>query len=217
MELLIATLVRVVGGMSEEASTRVRQVIDAMKNAPGMMNARLYMGRGNETSYFILTSWEDEEFWQKAQERQNPRDLLFHSSGELLLAAPEQWQMQYLWGYSRPSAQPNIAVAHMASVRPDEIESVQQAWIECLQRQAIQPTLAFAFLTRGRGADQVAHAGNGAQENAPPSIFLNLLSWPGETQQREFYSDKNYKAFREYLSQMGVERTLTLEPQDLED
>jgi len=214
MELLVATLAHVSRGMHEEATTRVRQVVESVKNAPGIINARLYAGRGSETSYLMLISWEDEEFWQKAQERQNPRDLLLNSSSDLFAAAPEQWQMHYLWGYSRPSAQPTIATAHIATVRQDQSERIQRAWIESLQHQAIQPTLAFAFLTRGKNMDAATYSGNGLlARQEPGSTFLNLLSWPGETQQKEFYTDQNYKAFRGFLNQVSIERILLLEPQ----
>lgn len=217
MELLVATLAHTARGANEEALARVRLVVDAMKNVPGIMNTRFYAGREGEGCYFILTSWEDEEFWRKAQEqeRQNPRDLLLSAGSELLTAAPEQWQMHYLWGYSRPSAQPAIAAAHLATVRPDATERIQRSWIENLQRQASQLTLAFAFLTRGRNVDTASFVAPGSaaqQENAEGSTFLNLLSWPDETQQKEFYADLHYKAFRGYLSQVGMERIIVLEP-----
>lgn len=216
MELLVATLAHTARGADEEALARMRLVVDTMKNVPGMMNAQLYAGRDGEACYFILTSWEDEEFWQKAREQHDPRDLLLNANSELLTAAPEQWQMHYLWGYSRPSAQPTIAAAHLATVRPDATGRVQRAWIENLQRQAAQPALAFAFLTRGRNVDTASYGINSnasMQENANHSTFLNLLSWPSKTQQKDFYADQQYKAFRGYLNQVGMERTITLEPQ----
>jgi hypothetical protein len=217
MELLVATLAHTVRGASEDALARVRLVVDTMKNVPGVMNTRLYAGREGDGSYFILTSWEDEEFWRRAQEqeRQNPRDLLYSAGSELLTAAPEQWQMHYLWGYSRPSAQPTVAAAHLATVRPDAIERIQRAWIETLQYQAAQMALAFAFLTRGGKADTGSSSANGnaaQQEGAGGSTFLNLLSWPDETQQKEYYADLHYKAFRGYLNQVGMERVMLLEP-----
>ena len=217
MELLVATLAHTVRGTSEEALARVRLVVDTVKNVPGIMNTRLYAGRDGEACYFILTSWEDEEFWHRAQEqeRQNPLDLLLNAGGELLSAAPEQWQMRYLWGYSRPSAKPTIAAAHLATVRPDVIERIQRNWIETLQRQAAQLTLSFAFLTRGRNVDTGSYAINGSttqQENAGGSTFLNLLSWTDETQQKEFYADLQFRAFRGYLNQVGMERVIMLEP-----
>lgn len=218
MELLVATLAHTARGANEEALARVRLVVDAMKNVPGIMNTRLYAGRDGEACYFILTSWEDEEFWHRAQEqeRQNPRDLLLSANSEMLTAAPEEWQMHYLWGYIRPSTQPTIAAAHMATVRPDASERVQRAWIEILQRQTTQPALAFAFLTRGRSVDRASYSMNGnasMYENSNGSTFLNLLSWPGETQQKDFYADQQYKAFRGYLNQVGMERIIMLEPQ----
>src|SRR3984893_19534456 len=190
MELLVATLAHTARGANEEALARMRLVVDTMKNVPGMMNARLYAGREGEACYFILTSWEDEEFWRQAQERQNPRDLLLNANGELLTAAPEQWQMHYLWGYSRPSAQPTIAAAHLATVRPDQTERIQREGIEALQRQAIPPTVALAFLARWRNAEALASSTStpaARREHAFSSTFLNLLSWQGETQQKEFY------------------------------
>src|SRR5690348_4371861 len=217
MELLVATLAHTARGAHEDALARMRLVVDTMKNVPGIMNTRLYAGKEGEGSYFILTSWEDEEYWRKAQEqgRQNPRDLLYSAAGELLTTTPEQWQMYYLWGYSRPSAQPTVAAAHLATVRPDATERIQHTWVETLQRQAAQLTLAFAFLTRGRNMDTGSYVVNGSaaqQENAGGSTFLNLLSWPDETQQREYYSDLQYKAFRGYLNQVGMERIIMLEP-----
>src|SRR5579859_361535 len=217
MELLVATLAHTPRGVNEDALARVRQVVDTMKNVPGVINTRLYAGREGEGCYFILTSWEDEEYWRKAQEqeRQNPRDLLLSAGSELLTAAPEQWQMHYLWGYSRPSALPAMAAAHLATVRPDATERIQRTWIETLQRQAAQLTLAFAFLTRGRNVDSASFTANGSaaqQENVGGSTFLNLLSWPDETQQKEYYSDLQYKAFRGYLNQVGMERLIMLEP-----
>src|ERR1700736_5363618 len=216
MELLVATLAHTTKGNHEDALTRVRLVVDTVKNAPGIIHVRFYTSRESDAYYFILSSWEDEEFWQKAQERYNPRELLVNSGSELFTAAPEQWVMHYLWGYSRPSAQPTIAAAHLATVRPDAAERIQRAWIESLQRQATQPALAFAFLTRGRNVDTASYGINGstsAQENTNRSTFLNLLSWPGETQQKDFYADQQYKTFRGYLNQVGMERIIILEPQ----
>ncbi|SRR6266567_1923710 len=215
MELLVATLAHTTKGNHEDALTRVRLVVDTVKKAPGIIHVRFYTSRESDAYYFILSSWEDEEFWQKAQERYNPRELLVNSGTELFTASPEQWVMHYLWGYSRPSAQPTIAAAHLATVRPDQAERIQREWIEALQRQAIQPTLAFAFLTRGRNAETLASPTTTTARKEPAfgSTFLNLLSWPGETQQKEFYGDQNYRAIRGLLNTMGIVRILTLEPQ----
>ena len=216
MELLVATLAHSTKGNHEDALTRVRLVVDTVKKAPGIIHVRFYTSRESDTYYFILSSWEDEEFWQKAQELYNPRELLVNSGNELFTAAPEQLVMHYLWGYSRPSAQPTIAAAHIATVRPDQTERIQREWIEALQRQAIQPTLAFAFLARGRNTEALAPSTSAPtirREHAFSSTFLNLLSWPGETQQKEFYGDQNHRAIRSLLNTMGIVRVLTLEPQ----
>lgn len=214
MELLVATLAHTTKGNHEDALTRVRLVVDTVKNAPGIIHVRFYASRESDAYNFILTSWEDEEFWQKAQERYNPKELLVNSGSELFTTAPEQWLMHYLWGYSRPSVQPTIAAAHLATVRPDQTERIQRDWIEGLQRQAVQPTLAFAFLARGRSADASPTPTIVARkEHTFSSTFLNLLSWPGETQQKEFYGDQNYRVIRGLLNTMGIVRVLTLEPQ----
>src|SRR5712691_11195465 len=153
MELLVVTLAHTTTGKDADGLTRVRLISETVRNAPGLVNARFYRSKEPDSYYFLLTTWEEEDFWQKAQERYSPRDLLVGSTGELLTAPPEQWVMHYLWGYSRPSAQPNIAAAHLVHVRPDAIDRVQRTWIEGLRRLAVQPALAFAFLARGRNED----------------------------------------------------------------
>src|SRR5437667_8771792 len=90
---------------------------------------------------------------QQSQDRYNPKTLLRGATADLLMAYPEQWLMRYLWGYSRPSAQPAIAAAHIVTVRPDQAERVERSWIEGLRKQVTQPALAFAFLARGRNED----------------------------------------------------------------
>src|ERR1700724_1173067 len=115
MELLVVTLAHISAGKDAEGLARVRLISDTVRNAPGLMNARFYRSREPDSYYFLLTTWENEEFWQKAQERYSPRNLLLAADRELLTAPPEQWLMHYLWGYSRPSAQPDIAAAHVAN------------------------------------------------------------------------------------------------------
>lgn len=210
MELLIATLAHTTRGNDTEMLARMRLTASTLHNAPGIVNVRCYHSREGEAYYFMLTTWEDEGLWQKARERYNPRELLVGSANTQLTAAPEQWLMHYLWGYSRPSAQPAIAAAYLATVRPDQADSIQRSWIEDLRRQAIQPTLAFAFLARGRNEEAwPATAGKSPLFN---STFLNVLSWPGETQRREFYSDQSSKALSGFLNSIGVVRVLTLDP-----
>jgi hypothetical protein len=207
MELLVATLVRATRNNQEDATIRVRMIVDTVRNAPGVSNVRFYQSRESESYYLLLSTWEGEGFWQRGQERYNPRSLLLTSTHDLLAATPEQWQLNYLWGYSRPAAQPAVAAIHLATVRPDQVEQVQQTWIENLRGQAAAPALAFAFLARGRN-EETASAGNEQHD----STFLNLLSWPGEAQRKDFYSDSHYKAFHTFLNTTGITRTFALEP-----
>ena len=220
MELLVATLAHMALGKDDDGPTRLRFISETIQNAPGLVNARFYRGREPESYYFILTTWEDEDFWYKAQDRYSPKNLLRGSTTELLIASPEQWLLRYLWGYSRPSAQPAIAAAHFVTVRPDQAERVERSWIEGLRRQVTQPMLAFAFLARGKNEDSAflhdySTLNNEKLEdsaNNSSSNFLNLLSWPGETQRKDFYADQNYKAISGFLSSVGVVRVLALDP-----
>src|SRR6266571_3172839 len=65
-------------------ATRLRFISETIQNAPGLVNARFYRSREPESYYFILTTWEDEDFWYKAQDRYNPKNLLRGSTAELL-------------------------------------------------------------------------------------------------------------------------------------
>jgi hypothetical protein len=221
MELLVATLAQMAVGKDVDGPARLRFISETVRNAPGLVNVRMYRSREPEPYYFMLTTWEDDDFWYKAQDRYNPKKLLIGSTDELLTVPPEQWLMRYLWGYSRPSAQPLIAAAHVATVRPDQATGVERGWIEGLRRQAAQPTLAFAFLARDNNEERALasdatplnnqHAINGS--SALHSVnFLNLLSWPGEMQRKDFYTDQNYKAISGFLSSIGVVRVLALDP-----
>jgi hypothetical protein len=223
MELLVATLAQMALSQDDDGPTRLRFISETIHNAPGLVNARLYRSRDpeSESYYFILTTWEDEDFWYKAQDRYNPKNLLKGATGELLMASPEQWLMRYLWGYSRPSAQPAIAAAHIVSIRPDQAELVERSWIEGLRRQVTQPVVAFAFLAEGRNEDSAFMLDHSTSNNnkvtedsadSYSSNFLNLLSWPGETQRKDFYADPDYKAISSFLRSVGVMRVLALEP-----
>lgn len=227
MELLVVTLAHTSPGKDAEGLARVRLISDTVRSAPGLMNARFYRSREPDSYYFLLTTWENEELWQKAQERYSPGNLLLGSDKELLTAPPEQWLMHYLWGYSRPSAQPDIAAAHVANIRPDQADRIERAWIESLRRQALEPTLAFAFLARGSTEDNISQYVSPTSHNAASgnmsdymlsslrtygTVFLNLLSWPGETHRQDFYADQNYKAINTVLKSMGAVRILALDP-----
>jgi hypothetical protein len=132
--------------------------------------------------------------------------------------------MSYLWGYSRPSAQPALVAAHVATVGLGQAETLQRGWIESLRRQAVQPTMAFSFLARTPDPHELQDT----EKNSPPAhtnhittratystqtiTFLNLLSWPSETAREEFYADQQYKALTSYLSRVGLVRIFALEP-----
>jgi len=201
---------------------RIHLIADTVRNAPGLVASRFYRSRGQDSYYFLLTTWEDEESWQKAQERHNPKQLLLGSAMEILIAPPEQWLMRYLWGYSRPAAEPILAAAHLATIRADQAERTQRGWIESLRRQAVQPSLAFAFLARGMNeptplpaelssTSPVSMPG-GDTPYQQGSIFLNLLSWASEADREEFYADQNYLAISRFLSSVGIIQILTLDP-----
>src|SRR5437764_14157778 len=104
MELLVVTLAHTPPGRDADGLAQVRLMSDTVRNATGLINARFYCSRGQEAYYFILTTWEDEDSWQRAQEHYNPKQLLLGSAPDLLTDPPEQWLMHYLWGYSRPAA-----------------------------------------------------------------------------------------------------------------
>ncbi|MEO8971005.1 MAG: antibiotic biosynthesis monooxygenase [Ktedonobacteraceae bacterium] len=228
MELLVVTLAHTNPGRDADGLARMRIISDTVRNVQGLVTARFYRSRGNESYYFILTTWEDEESWQKAQERFSPRQLLLGSATELLAGQPEQWLMQYLWGYSRPAAEPILAAAHLATIQAEQADLVQRGWIESLRRQAMQPNIAFAFLARGMNEDtdlarpshpllssDVPSSGNAASGETVyqhGSVFLNLLSWASETDREDFYSDSNYSAISRFIGGMGVIQILPLDP-----
>src|SRR6266516_5266206 len=217
MELLAVTLAHITPGRDADGLARIRLISDSVRNAPGLVISRFYRSRGHDPYYFMLTTWEDKESWRRAQERYNHKQLLLGSATELLIDPPEQWLMHYLWGYSRPAAVPILAAAHLATISPEQAERTQRAWIESLRRQAITPTLAFAFLARGlneeTSAPQVWHPSD--KDDKPYQhgpIFLNLLSWASEADREDFYVDASYQAISLFLGSVGNIQILTLEP-----
>ena len=220
MELLVVTLAHITPGKDADGLARIRLILDSVRHAPELVISRFYRSRGNDAYYFMLTTWEDEESWRRAQERYNPKQLLLESATELLIDPPEQWLMQYVWGYSRPAAVPILAAAHLATIRADQADRTQRGWIESLRRQAVQPTLAFAFLARGVNenasmpehplATSARYEGDSFFQHG--SIFLNLLSWASEADREEFYADANYQAISLFLNSVGIIQMLTLDP-----
>lgn len=215
MELLVVTLIQAHLAREGEAMTRIRLIVDSVRNAPGLLNARFYRGQRPNLSYLILTTWESSEWWQKTQEKHDPRALLLNSPSGIFLAPPDQWLMRYIWGYSRPLAQAQAGVvsAHLALIRPDQIARVQHRWLESLRQQAAEPILAFALLARSLeeppGHTTPAHQTPEIQQRP---MFLNLLSWPSETYQEDFYAHEQYRHLQELLNRAGFVRILKLDP-----
>ena len=220
MELLVVTLAHIMPGKDAEGLARIRLISDTIRNVPGLVSASFYRSRGTESYYFMLTTWEDEEFWQKARERYNPKQLLLGSATELLIDPPEQWLMYYLWGYSRPAAEPIVAAVHLGTIFPEQADRTQRGWIESLRRQAINPELSFAFLARGFNEDAMTSpvfsststSDGGDAPSKHGSIFLNFLSWASQTDREDFYADPNYQAISRFLSGVGIVQILTLDP-----
>jgi len=114
-----------------------------------------------------------------------------------------------------------LAAAHIASVHSEQTEYVRRGWIECLRRQVVQPTLALASAFLARGIDEDAllthppAAGDKMLEGPvylEGPMFLNMLSWPDETNREEFYVDPDYQAISRFLSGVGTIQILQLEP-----
>src|SRR5258708_17424980 len=106
MELLVATLAHTAAGKDVDGLARLRFISDTVRNAPGLVNAHFYRSREPESYYFMLTTWEDEEIWQKAHDRYNLQNLLIGSAGGLLSTPPEQSFKHHPCGYATPSAPP---------------------------------------------------------------------------------------------------------------
>jgi len=220
MELLVITLAYTTPGRDAEVLARIRLISDTVRNAPGLLTSRFYRSRGEDSYYFMLTTWDDEESWQRAQERHNPKRLLLNTAAEILTASPQQWLMNYLWGYHRPAATPIVAAAHLANIRPDQADFAQKGCIEGLRHHASRPTLAFAFLARGAyERNTPSNVTQGAPDNnsIDPSyrqgpMFLSLFSWGSEEEREDFYADTHYRALQKFLGNLGTIHILPLEP-----
>ncbi len=221
MELLVVTLAQVNPAREADALARMRIISDTVRNAPGLLNARFYRSRQPGISYCMLTTWESGEWWQKAQERHSPYGLVQDSPTGIFQTPPDQWLMYYLWGYSRPRVQPMVAAAHLALIRPEMAERVQQSWLESLRQQAVEPILSFALLARNLDeeavraevpaqAEEIAAAPRSSMQQG--AIFFNLLSWPDEHYREDFYANQHYQNTRGLLNRTGMVHVLTLDP-----
>lgn len=215
MELLVVTLAQVNPEREADALARMRLISDTVRSAAGLLNTRFYRSRQQGPACCLLTTWENSEWWQKAQERYNPSELILASSAGIFQTPPDQWLMQYLWGYSRPRAQPAVAAAHLVLVRPEMAARVQQSWLESLHKQAVEPLLAFALLARtfeGEAAEAEQRTTIGNSSIQQGTIFFNLLSWPDEHHREDFCADEQYRKMRSLLGRTGMEHMLTLDP-----
>ena len=221
MELLVVTLAHIIAGRDADILARIRQIADTVRNAPGLITSHMYKGREQDNYYFMLTTWEDAESWQKAQERHDPRQHLL-ATADLLVSSPEQWLMHYQWGYSRPAKQPLVSAAHITTLRPDQARLAQREWITGLRKQTTKPTLAFAFLAQEIDRDATApfraikplRAGEKVDEKFvyyQGTTLLNFLSWASETEREAFYMDPHYQSIKKLLESLAVTRILPLE------
>src|SRR2546426_2105255 len=108
MEILVVTSAYTTIEHNTDVLAQVQWIADTLPNAPGLISSRFYRNRENSSAYLMFTTWEDEESWQRAQERYNPKTLLQSSAIRQLAAPPEQWRMHYLWGYNRPAVTPTV-------------------------------------------------------------------------------------------------------------
>lgn len=222
VELLVVTLAQASQAREADALARMRIISETVRNAPGLLNARFYQSREPEHACCILTTWESAEWWQKAQERYAPRTLLLDSPAGIFHTPPDQWLMQYLWGYSRPLTRPAVAAAHLALVRPEMAGQVQQTWLESLSQQAQEPVLSFALFARSveedpaRPADSVFPTAQTESRSRfslkQGPIFFTLLSWSSEQYREDFYSDQAYQQLQGLLNRTGIVHVLTLNP-----
>jgi heme-degrading monooxygenase HmoA len=219
MEILIVTSAYTTREHNTDVLAQVQWIADTLPNAPGLISSHFYRNRENSSSYLMFTTWEDEESWQKAQERYNPKTLL-QNSATRLLEPPEQWRMHYLWGYNRPAVTPTVIAVHLATVPPHQAEAGQQKWLNELRKQDLKLSLGFAFLARGEREEAAAN------KEKPPfapailenhvnpigSVFLNFFSWSSETACRRFYASSAYKELDIFMRSINtVQQVLFLE------
>ena len=220
-EILVVTVFHVAPHKDEQAQALMHQIQANMRSIPGMLTTQIYRGQKNSHSYCMLTNWEDSEAWHKVQKRTNPMQQ--HSlPSELLTREAEQWQMGYLWGYSRPAHTTTITVAHLATGSPNDIDQIQQTWLKGLRQQNTHPTLSFAFIARSIDyeATQPRRTIKGGDLSTtheallPPkgSSFLAFLQWSNEYERSSFYSNPFYPSMKMRMEALAEARLLMLEP-----
>lgn len=223
MEILVVTSAYTTREHNTDVLAQAQWIADTLHNAPGLISSRFYRNRENSSSYLIFTTWEDEENWQKAQERYNPKTLLQHSATRSLAEPPEQWRMHYLWGYNRPAVTPTVVAVHLTTIPTHQAEASQQKWMNELRKQDLKLSLGFAFLARGKRDEAIANKER--PPFAPPlmenhvnsadsvgSAFLNFFSWGSEAACRRFYASSAYKELDTFMRCINtVQHVLFLE------
>jgi quinol monooxygenase YgiN len=219
METLVVTSVYTTTEHNTDVLAQIQWIADTLHNAPGLISSHIYRNRENSSSYFMFTTWEDEESWQKAQERYNPKTLLQNSATKLLTESPEQWRMHYLWGYNRPAVTPTVMAVHMATVPSHQADFSQQQWMHELRKQDVKQSLGFAFLARGRREETIASKERSSfapvtlenHANLLDPVFLNFLSWGSEAACRTFYAHPAYKDLDILMRSASTARIIFLE------
>jgi quinol monooxygenase YgiN len=210
MEILIVTSVHTSREHHADALAQVQWIADTLPNAAGLISIRLYCNREYASSYLMFTTWEDEESWQKARERYNPKTLLLQSAPRLLIEPPEQWRMHYLWGYNRPAVVPTVVAVHLSMMAPHQAEDSQQKWMSELRKQDLKLPLGFAFLAHGRREEEATSQGKPLFAPAAPehhvhpakasdAVLLNFFSWSSENDCRRFYASPAYKELDAFM------------------
>jgi quinol monooxygenase YgiN len=219
MEILVVTSVYTTKERNTDLLAQVQWTADTLHNAAGLISSHTYRNLENSSSYLMFTTWEDEESWQKAQERYNPKTLLQDSAARLLPELPEQWHMHYLWGYNRPAVTPTVIAVHLAAVSTHQADFSQQQWMSGLRKQDLKQLLGFAFLARGRREETTANKERAPlapakienHADSPGPVFLNFLSWRNEAECRIFYANPAYKELDTLMRNTGTTRVLFLE------
>ncbi|GCE06437.1 hypothetical protein KDAU_37660 [Dictyobacter aurantiacus] len=218
MELLVVTLAHVLPGKDTEARAHIRSIADTLRSAPGLISSRLYRSRSNDIVYLLLTTWDDEQSWLKAQERYSPKKLLLTATN-LLASQPEQWLLSYLWGYSRPTAPAQLASIHIMTFDPQRIEQVQKQWLAALYQPELQMHLTFAFFARGINDTPTAHrlatvartAGYREVFARQSSLLFGFFSWANEMERENFYAHDIYQRVKRIVEQEAPINVLSLE------
>ncbi|GCE20458.1 antibiotic biosynthesis monooxygenase family protein [Dictyobacter kobayashii] len=217
-ELLVVTLAHVLPGKDTEARARIRSIAETLRSAPGLISTRLYRGRHNGIVYLLLTTWEDEQSWLKAQERHMPKQLLLAAT-DILASDPEQWLLYYLWGYSRPTASAQLSSAHIMTLAPQKIGLIQKQWLMALHQPELQTSLTFAFFARGindtptaNRMATVVHTGSYREIFAQQSSLLfGFFSWANEMEREDFYAQPIYQQVKKFVEREGPSNILSLE------